>query len=162
MAKAKTTAKKTAGTSKTAKAAPEVKVEAPVVEDAAPVEAPNVITKKVSKTVTVMFRDPVGITFRVKDNGGIEHRIEINGYAHDLRGLEKGILVPGWGLTHGVDADLWAAVVEKYGKVLPAFTRGYIKAMPDARSAETEAENLKNVKSSLDPVDPEQTHTAGV
>ena len=158
MARPKGTAKKAVSDAKTAKPAP-----APV-EEVAPVEekkieAANIITPHRVKTYTVMFRDPVGIKFRPKDKNWIEHVVEINGYAHNLRGLDKGILVPGWGMTHGVDAELWDAIVEQYGRVLPVFTRGMIKAMPDVHSAEAEAENLKNVKSSLDPVDPNKAHT---
>lgn len=159
MARPKGSTKKAVSGAKNVKPAP--------VEEAAPVvgtkvEAANVITPRKVQTYTVMFRDPVGIRFRIADKNGIEHVVEINGYAHNLRGLDKGILVPGWGLTHNVDAELWDAIVEKYGRVLPAFTRGMLKAMPDVRSAEAEAENLKNVRSSLDPVDIDKTHTAEV
>lgn len=159
MARPKGTAKKAVSSAKTVKSAP-VEEAATVVETK--VEAANVITPRKVQTYTVMFRDPVGIRFRIADKNGIEHVVEIHGYAHALRGLDKGILVPGWGLTHNVDAELWDAIVEKYGRVLPAFTRGMLKAMPDVRSAEAEAENLKNVKSSLDPVDIDKTHTAEV
>lgn len=159
MARPKGTAKKAVSSTKTVKPAP-VEEAAPVVETK--IEAANVITPRRVQTYTVMFRDPVGIRFRIADKNGIEHVVEINGYAHNLRGLDKGILVPGWGLTHNVDAELWDAIVEKYGRVLPAFTRGMLKAMPDVRSAEAEAENLKNVRSSLDPVDIDKTHTAEV
>ena len=159
MARPKGSTKKAVSGAKNVKPAP-VEEAATVVETK--VEAANVITPRKVQTYTVMFRDPVGIRFRIADKNGIEHVVEINGYAHALRGLDKGILVPGWGLTHNVDAELWDAIVEKYGRVLPAFTRGMLKAMPDVRSAEAEAENLKNVKSSLDPVDIEKTHTAEV
>ena len=121
MARPKGTAKKAVSSAKTVKPAP-VEEAAPVVETK--VEAANVITPRKVQTYTVMFRDPVGIRFRIADKDGIEHVVEINGYAHALRGLDKGILVPGWGLTHNVDAELWDAIVEKYGRVLPAFTRG--------------------------------------
>lgn len=161
MARPKGSTKKAVSGAKNVKPAPApVEEAAHVVETK--VEAANVITPRKVQTYTVMFRDPVGIRFRVADKNGIEHVVEINGYAHNLRGLDKGILVPGWGLTHNVDAELWDAIVEKYGRVLPAFTRGMLKAMPDVRSAEAEAENLKDVKSSLDPVDIEKTHTAEV
>ena len=159
MARPKGSTKKAVSGAKTVKPAP-VDEAAPVVETK--VEAANVITPRKVQTYTVMFRDPVGIRFRIADKNGIEHVVEINGYAHNLRGLDKGILVPGWGLTHNVDAELWDAIVEKYGRVLPAFTRGMLKAMPDVRSAEAEAENLKDVRSSLDPVDIDKTHTAEV
>ena len=159
MARPKGSTKKAVSGAKNVKPAP-VEETAPVVKTK--VEAANVITPRKVQTYTVMFRDPVGIRFRIADKNGIEHAVEINGYAHALRGLDKGILVPGWGLTHNVDAELWDAIVEKYGRVLPAFTRGMLKAMPDVRSAEAEAENLKDVKSSLDPVDIEKTHTAEV
>lgn len=165
MAKAKTTSKKTASAAKTTKAATKATAKenaAPVIETAASVEAPNIVIAKKSTTVTVMYRNPTGLRFRIKDKIGEVHSVTINGYGESLRGLEKGILVPGWGLTHNVDAELWAAVEEQYAKVHPAFTRGFIKAFPDAASAESEAENRREMKSSLDPVNPENTQTAGV
>ena len=158
MARPKGSKNKAVSAAKTAKTAPApVEEVAPVEENK--IEAANVITPHRVQTYTVMFRDPVGVRFRIKDKDGVEHQVEINGYAHNLRGLDKGILVPGWGMTHNVNAEIWDAIVEKYGRTLPIFTRGMIKAMPDVHSAEAEADNLKDVKSTLDPVDINKTHT---
>lgn len=169
MSRTKSTAKKTTGGAKKAAVTNEAPAKLGPVVDPAPVaeipvadEAPKVISKKAPKTVTVMCREPVGVTFRVRDKFGTLHMVKINGYGEALRGLDKGILVPGWGMTHGVDAELWAEIEKMYARTLPLFTRGMIQAFADAQSAKDEAENLKDVKSSLDPVDIDKTHTAEV
>ena len=166
MSRTKSTAKKTPGGAKKAAVTNEAPAKLVPVVDPAPVaeipvadEAPKVISQKAPKTVTVMCREPVGVTFRVRDKFGMLHMVKINGYGEALRGLDKGILVPGWGMTHGVDAELWAEIEKMYARTLPLFTRGMIQAFADAQSAEDEADNLKAVKSSLDPVDIDKTHT---
>ena len=141
--------------------APEVEPEAAEPEYVAPDEtsAPDVIVDKAPETVTVGLCRPVGVTFKVNDKNGIEHVIEIKGTGAPLAGLEKGI-IPGGGfmLTPGIDAELWAAVVQKYGS-MAMFRNGLIFYTGSAKDAKHEARNRKDLRSGMEPVDPEKTLT---
>lgn len=124
-------------------------------------EMAKTTTKKTApKTVTVCMNFPRSITFEVIDNSGILHKVTINGNATHLRGLPKGILPTGgaYGLTPGVDADLWEAIKAKYHD-MPHFRNGLIFAHNSAASVRDAVAEHKDVRNGYEPIDVTKTRT---
>lgn len=115
--------------------------------------------KTAPKTVTVCMNFPRSIIFEVTDNAGILHKVTINGNATHLRGLPKGILPTGgaYGLTPGVDAELWEAIKAKYHD-MPHFRNGLIFAH-EAKSVKAAVEEHKDVRNGYEPIDVTKTRT---
>ena len=108
-----------------------------------------------AKTVTVVFNSVRDIDFDVEIKGEIRHVI-INGSGHDLRGVKNAILPEiGAGLTFDVDADLWDAVVKKFGGS-PIFKNGLVKAVANKEAvAETKAE-VTSQENGDEPINPQK------
>jgi hypothetical protein len=126
---------------------------------ASSLSAPAVQTRKYPGTVTVAYNHPRSLTFLVTDNRGNPRRLTINGNATHLRGLPKGILPTGgqYGLTFGVDGELWEAVERKYGQ-MPAFENGLIVVTAESDIAAAVRER-KDVRNGFEPIDPMRTNT---
>ena len=65
---------------------------------------------------TVFYNSVRDIVFDVEDAAGKPHSVRINGSSATLRGTDINPLpgVGAYGVTFGVDADLWAVVKKKY------------------------------------------------
>lgn len=100
-----------------------------------------------ANTVTVLLNSVRDIVFDVADNSGKIHYVKINGSGSLIRNddgtVKKSAPLPGvgaYGVTFGVDADLWAEVEKTYGS-MSIFKKGYIKA--------TTPKNEKSAKEEL-------------
>lgn len=115
--------------------------------------------KKLS-TVTVAYNNPRSIIFEVIDNSGVEHHVKINGNAVELVGKDKGILplAGAYGLTPNVDAEIWEAIKNKYGK-MPCFKNGLIFATTPSESGSAVADHA-GTKNGFEPIDPNRSNTA--
>lgn len=121
-------------------------------------EAPAVQVTKTSSTVLVASKFQNALEFVIDDNSGREVTVTINGNAENLRGKVKGILPFGAkavGFTR-VDADAWQKILTKYQK-----NRLLASGVVFAVSSEDEAEAYErsNIKTGLEPVDPQNTQT---
>lgn len=106
-----------------------------------------------SNTVTVAYNFPHSIIFDIEGNDGLVHSIEINGNATGLRGKTQGVLPAGgsYGLTFGVDADLWAAIEKKFGW-MAIFKNGLIFATKPADASDAVADH-SSVRNGFEPID---------
>ena len=80
-------------------------------------------------TTTVFYNGVRPIEFEVEDKSGVVHTVVINGSGVGLQGATA-VPLPAagaYGITQNVDADLWAAIEQKYGDS-PLFKGGFIKA----------------------------------
>ena len=110
-------------------------------------------------TVTVAYNHPRSIVFDVVDKNGVRHDVRINGNATHLRGLDTGALPTGgqYGLTPGVNAELWEAVKTKFGN-MAIFRNGLIFATAP-KDAAAAAEDHKSVRNGFEPVDTAKSRT---
>ena len=99
-----------------------------------------------AKTVTVLLNSVRDIVFDVTDTNGKTHKIKINGSGSLIRNADGSVMksaalpsVGAYGITTGVDADLWAAVEKEYGS-MAIFEKGYIKATTPKNEADAKAE----------------------
>lgn len=106
-----------------------------------------------AKTVTVALNSVRDIDFDVEIKGEVVHLV-LNGSGHDLRGVKNAILPEiGCGITLDVDADLWAAVVAKYGKS-KLFKNGLIKATAAKEEVKAVKEEVTAQENGDEPVNP--------
>ena len=113
-----------------------------------------------ASTVTVLLNSVRDITFDVTDNSGKIHVVKINGSGSLIR--EKGVVIPSshlpgagsYGVTHNVDADLWAQVEKTYGS-MSIFKKGYIKATTPKNEKDAKAE-LSSKANGEEPAAPQE------
>lgn len=129
---------------------------APVNEQKAPIVTPEEkAAVTASNTVMVALNRTSGILFDVP--GG--RRVLIHGNAENLRGKEKGILPIGaFGLTQ-VDAADWA-YIEKTYHGMEIFKNGLIFAQKSKGDAMAAADERKDTRNGLEPVDIDSANTA--
>lgn len=108
------------------------------------------------ETVTVCLNWPQDLRFDVEDSHGVLHTVIISGNATYLRGKEKGTLPTGgkYGMTFGVNAELWDAVVKKYG-YMGQFKHNLIFARRSGE-ARTEVKLHTDSRNGYEPVDPKK------
>ncbi len=105
--------------------------------------------------VMVCLNRPTGIRFRLRDG----RSVTVAGNAADLRGLDMGVLpLGGYGMT-SVRREDWEEILAVYGPTMEIFGRGLIFAAGDAASAADEAEDRKELRGGLEPVNPENCLT---
>ena len=133
------------------------KTEKTVAEKAAVNFSAEVETPKVTKTrasndsVVVALNYPMGISFNLSR----ERRVRLNGNAESLRGKDKGQLPSGaFGLTVIARED-WEEIRAKYG-MMRLFRSGLIFVSDSKANAEAEAEDKKETRHGLEPIDPKE------
>lgn len=113
---------------------------------------------KTSNTVLVASKFQNSLEFTIDDNSGRPVTVTINGNAENLRGLAKGILPFGAkavGFTR-VDADAWEKIVTKYHKNRLLVSGVVFEVKSEDKK---EAYERKEIKTGLEPVDPNNTQT---
>lgn len=105
-------------------------------------------------TVTVSLKHPNGILMKVGNR-----EMKINGWNSDsslfISTTEK------VGITTDVPADLWAKWREEH-KNHPLHKNGLIFANTSESKVKAESKERKGVKSSMEPIDPENTKALGL
>lgn len=105
-------------------------------------------------TVMVALNRTAGILFNVPGN----RQVLINGNAAHLRGKEKGVLPVGaFGLTE-ISSDDWAYIKKTYSG-MEIFKNGLIFAHGSKGDSLAEADEKKDTRNGLEPVDVETTNT---
>jgi hypothetical protein len=104
------------------------------------------------------------ITFDVVDNSGRTHYVKIKGSGSLIRNADGTVRpstpLPGvgaYGITTGVDADLWAAVEKTYGS-MSLFTKGFIKATTP-KNEEAAKEEISAKENGEEPEEPQEANT---
>ena len=113
-----------------------------------------------ANTVTVLLNSVRDIAFDVTDNSGKIHIVKINGSGSLIR--QNGAVIPSshlpgagsYGVTHNVDADLWALVKKTYG-TMSIFKKGYIKATTPKNEKDAKAE-LSGKANGEEPAAPQE------
>lgn len=126
------------------------KVAVAVSEEAA---TPKAETKRARgvDNVVVALNYPMGISFNLSK----ERRVRLNGNAEGLRGKDKGQLPTGaFGLTV-ISRDDWNEIKAKYG-TMRLFRSGLIFVSDSKADAEAEAEEKKEMRHGLEPIDPKE------
>jgi hypothetical protein len=105
-----------------------------------------------ANTVTVLLNSVRDIVFDVTDNNGKVHKVKILGSGSLIR-KPAGSVIPSaplpavgaYGITTGVDADLWAEVEKTYGS-MSLFQKGFIRATTPKteNAAKEEISTLEN------------------
>jgi hypothetical protein len=115
-----------------------------------------------ANTVTVLLNSVRDITFDVVDNSGKTHYVKIKGSGSLIRNADGTVRastpLPGvgaYGITTGVDADLWAVVEKTYGS-MSLFTKGFIKAAANQKTQESAEEELSEKENGEEPEDPQE------
>jgi hypothetical protein len=115
-----------------------------------------------ANTVTVLLNSVRDITFDVVDNSGKTHYVKIKGSGSLIRNADGTVRpstpLPGvgaYGITTGVDADLWAAVEKTYGS-MSLFTKGFIKAAVNQQAQESAEEELSEKENGEEPEDTQE------
>lgn len=119
-----------------------------------------------TKTVTVLLNSVRDIVFDVVDNSGKTHYVKILGSGSKIRD-DHGVVVPSshlpgagsYGVTHNVDAELWAEVERTYGS-MSLFKKGFIKATTPRTEAEDKAE-LATKANGEEPAQPQEAKKSG-
>lgn len=121
------------------------------------------MAKKVTtaKKVTVLLNSVRDIVFDVTDNSGKIHKVKINGSGSLIR-QKNGAVIPSshlpgagsYGVTHNVDADLWAQVKKTYGS-MSLFKKGFIKATTPMTEKDAKAE-LSSKANGEEPAAPQE------
>lgn len=107
--------------------------------------------KPASNTVVVALNWPLGISFSLSK----ERRVKLNGNAEGLRGKDKGQLPVGaFGLTV-IPREDWEEIKAKYGG-MRLFRSGLIFVAESKSNAEAEAEEKKDMRHGLEPIDPKE------
>jgi hypothetical protein len=114
-----------------------------------------------ANTVTVLLNSVRDITFDVVDNSGKTHYVTIKGSGSLIRKPDGTVLpsahlpeVGAYGITTGVDADLWAQVEKTYGS-MSLFKKGFIKAAANKKAEEEAGEELSTKENGEEPEEPE-------
>lgn len=114
-----------------------------------------------SNTVTVLLNSVRDIVFDVTDNAGKTRCVRINGSGSLIRNKDGTVRpsapLPGagaYGITTGVDADLWAAVEKTYGS-MSIFQKGFIKATTQKTEEAAKAE-LSEKANGEEPKEPQE------
>jgi len=113
-----------------------------------------------ANTVTVLLNSVRDIVFDVTDNSGKIHKVKINGSGSLIR--QNGAVIPSshlpgagsYGVTHDVDADLWAEVEKVYGS-MSLFKKGFIKATTPKTVKDARAE-LSSKANGEEPAAPQE------
>ncbi len=115
-----------------------------------------------ANTVTVLLNSVRDITFDVVDNSGKTHYVKIKGSGSLIRNADGTVRpstpLPGvgaYGITTGVDADLWAAVEKTYGS-MSLFTKGFIKATTP-KNEEAAKEEISVKENGEEPEEPQES-----
>ena len=115
-----------------------------------------------ANTVTVLLNSVRDITFDVVDNSGKTHYVKINGSGSLIRKPDGTVLpsaplpeIGAYGITTGVDADLWAQVEKTYGS-MSLFTKGFIKAAANQTAQEAAEEELSTKENGEEPESPQE------
>lgn len=138
--KTATTAKKTAKTT----------VEKTVI-NSSPVKAATKTATAVSDSVVIALNCAHGIEFDISGN----RTVRINGNSEGLRGKDKGhIPVGGFGLTVVKRAD-WEEIKKRYHH-MRVFRSGLLVEANSKAEAEEEAEERKDTRHGLEPIDPQK------
>ena len=119
-----------------------------------------------AKTVTVLLNSVRDIVFDVVDNSGKTHYVKILGSGSKIRD-DHGVVIPSshlpgagsYGVTHNVDADLWAQVEKTYGS-MSLFKKGFIKATTPRTEADDKAE-LATKANGEEPAQPQEVKKSG-
>jgi hypothetical protein len=119
-----------------------------------------------ASTVTVLLNSVRDIAFDVTDNSGKIHIVKINGSGSKIRD-EQGVVIPSshlpgagsYGVTHNVDADLWAEVEKTYGS-MNLFKKGYIKATTP-KTEQGAKEELAHKANGEEPAAPQEKKRGG-
>ncbi len=116
-----------------------------------------------ANTVTVLLNSVRDITFDVVDNSGKTHYVKIKGSGSLIRNADGTVRpstpLPGvgaYGITTGVDADLWAAVEKTYGS-MSLFTKGFIKATTP-KTEEAAKEEISAKENGEEPEEPQEAN----
>lgn len=110
--------------------------------------------------VTVLLNSVRDIVFDVTDNSGKIQKVKINGSGSLIR--QNGAVIPSshlpgagsYGVTHDVDADLWAEVEKVYGS-MSLFKKGFIKATTPKTEKDAKAE-LSSKANGEEPAAPQE------
>ena len=106
-------------------------------------------------TVVVALNRASGIVFALPDG----RRVRVAGNALNLRGKEKGVLPVGaFGLTE-ISADDWSYIEKTYGPHMEIFKSGLIFARAKHADAVDEAEEKKELRHGLEPMNVETAAT---
>lgn len=119
-----------------------------------------------AKMVTVLLNSVRDIVFDVVDNSGKTHYVKILGSSSKIRD-DHGVVVPSshlpgagsYGVTHNVDAELWAEVERTYGS-MGLFKKGFIKATTPKTEADDKAE-LATKANGEEPAQPQEAKKSG-
>ena len=104
-----------------------------------------------ANTVTVLFNSVRDVVFDVQDKSGKTIQVKINGSGSLIR-QPDGTVIPSaalplagaYGITTGIDAEVWAEVEKLYGS-MSIFTKGFIKATtPKTEKADKEELSKKS------------------
>ena len=119
-----------------------------------------------ANTVTVLLNSVRDIVFDVADNSGKIHYVKINGSGSQIRNEDGSVRpsapLPGvgaYGVTFGVDADLWAEVEKTYGS-MSIFKKGYIKATTP-KTEKAAREELAAKENGEEPAQPQEAKKSG-
>lgn len=117
-----------------------------------------------ANTVTVLLNSVRDITFDVVDNSGKTHYVKIKGSGSLIRKPDGTVLpsahlpeVGAYGITTGVDADLWAQVEKTYGS-MSLFKKGFIKAAANKKAEEEAGEELSTKENGEEPEEPQEAN----
>ena len=119
-----------------------------------------------ANTVTVLLNSVRDIVFDVADNSGKIHYVKILGSGSNIRNdngtVRPSAPLPGvgaYGVTFGVDADLWAEVEKTYGS-MSIFKKGYIKATTP-KTEKAAREELATKENGEEPAQPQEAKKSG-
>lgn len=108
---------------------------------------------KTDTKVVVCLNLAHSLVFDIRDK-----KIKINGSNENLRGANEGILAIGKFGESIIDRQDWEEIVRQYGN-MTIFKNGLIFAQNDSASAKAKAQELKDTRHGLEPVDPKNTTT---
>lgn len=119
-----------------------------------------------AETVTVLLNSVRDIVFDVVDNSGKTHYVKILGSGSKIRD-NRGVVVPSshlpgagsYGVTHNVNAELWAEVERTYGS-MSLFKKGFIKATTPKTEADDKAK-LATKANGEEPAQPQEAKKSG-
>ena len=111
-------------------------------------------------TVTVLYKRAHDIRFDVTDNKGVAHSLVIKGANAQIKKPDGSVIqsaalpfgAEAYGITTGVDAELWAEVEKQYGS-MNIFKLGIIRATTP-KNEKAAKEEIKEVEKTDDPVQP--------
>ena len=121
------------------------------VVNSSPVKAATKTATAVSDSVVIALNCAHGIEFDISGN----RTVRINGNSEGLRGKDKGhIPVGGFGLTVVKRAD-WEEIKKRYHH-MRVFRSGLLVEATSKAEAEEEAEERKDTRHGLEPIDPQK------